>query len=484
MNRVILASSNDDTYEKIWLKTMMKKSDKKTIFHSYYTTRDFSYIGEYARTYDKHNPPLTYYLFMQEPTLINAKKLIADLVFNKSTKQFNTAPKRNSRKACQSIQVHGGASIFDKVSVGDMYELLGRIDFLHDMKDIYRKQEDMRKMRLNFAKRLGVTEKIAEMFSAYTEGFTKEFMKTLVTQDKAFTENEKVYSLKSKGKNDPLFIPDVYDIFEDEEEIVIVMDSLIWRKDSSKNVQNGFMAAFLLLALNNVQDTYDSAGMYKLDGKKTKSIRKITFLDGDFMSVDGMPLIHFCTKFITEVAKITNAEVRVESITGYKPTAFINTIADVTIKDNKLTITPLDGKPPLSVRFYQAFNKRGEWMSHKPNEIPKRESNIHTFIKNLQDSWVIPYTKSTLMELMTVLDEYKEKEATEVIQTMANLNFLRDSWRVEIAIEHDAYLLTSDILSYRLLQKMAGNGFCFHITKYDKVDGNTFVFGVDIHANK
>lgn len=474
MNRVLLASCSNDKYEKSWLKTLLKTTDKNTIFHSYYTTGDFSYIGEYARKYDKYNPPLTYYLFMQEPTLVNAKKLIADLFFDNSTHKFNTAPK----KVYKNIQVHGGTTIFDKVSVGDMYELLGKIDLLHDMKDIYRKQKDMRKLRADFAKRLGVTEEIAEMFSKYTEGFTKEFMKYLVAQDTAFTDNEKVYSLKSKGKNDPLFTPDIYEFFGDDEEIIVVMDSLIWRKDSSKNVQNGFMAAFLMLALNNISDAKNNAGMYKLNGAKTHTIKKITFLDGDFMSVDGMPLIHFCTKFIAEVAKITNAEVKVESVSGYKPNAFINSIADISIKDKRLTITPLDSKPPFSVRFYEPFNKRGEWKSHKPTEIPKREADFDVFVKNLQDSWVIPYTKSKLLELMTVLDGYKEQKATEVIQTMANLNFLRDSWRVEIAVENNAYLLTSDILSYRLLQKMAGNGFCFHITKHDKV------FGVDIHANK
>ena len=85
---------------------------------------------------------------------------------------------------------------------------------------------------------------------------------------------------------------------------------------------------------------------------------------------------------------------------------------------------------------------------------------------------------------MTRLNTYTEVEATMTMRTLADLNFLRDAWRIDVAMQHGALMITSDRLSYALMQRLDGPCLCFHVLQYGRKDGTKLVFEAELHIQE
>lgn len=469
MTRKVLASSSDISYCNKWCDDVKKGYAKDNLFYRYLDTGDFNMLTYIVFKTEDVFPPSCYFNFMNDPSVETATFLISALL---NDKNYNIPiDKKTYVLQNKEIAVKGGG-LFDKVDPINMYEHYARIDCLHDVSNT---GDNSPQTRYDFAKRIGVTDEVARIYSTMPKKYTKHICQELL-------ENDVKYSLSSTNESKALFSPQVFDVFENNQEVNIVMDGLIWRRTQKHNVQNGFMAAFLLLALEGRNNIKGHKGVYKVKPSKKQGLKKINFIMGDFMDVDGTPLVHFVQKFVERIANLTGAQT--EFITcNDKPTTFENMIGKVDLNTEKLTFTPNDGRNALSVRFYPSFDEEGLRNRTRKNKPHVHQPTFSAFEKKLLHSWILPYSKNEFGQMMSVLNEYNDDKATQLLSTFAELNFLRDAWKIDIALQNNALLLTSDMLLYTLIQKMSGNGVCFHIKKYEMENNRKLVFEVDVHCN-
>lgn len=469
MIKTILASSQDSKYAAGWVDDVKKLYPKDNLFYKYLDTGDTIALTEIIRQTEDVFPPMAYFDFMNDPNSESALHLVSSL-FDARNKVFQRDTNMVAlENKLEKIKVGGGNDLFDGVDDVDIYEHYAKIDCLHDIGTI---GNNTTKARFDFAKRLGVTDKVAHTYSTMTKKYTKHICNELL-------ENDVVYSLSSKTNSKALFTPSVFDIFEKQTTINIVMDSLIWRRCKKHNVQNGFMAAFLLLSIEGMNSINGTHGIYKVKPAKKSGVQNINFIMGKFMDVDGTPLIHFVDKFIKKIADISGASVQVVMCED-KPNVFTNMIGNVDFDFDKLVFKPNDKRESMSVKFYPSYKKNGNRNRMKSISSINSQPTLDLFLKKLSKSWCIPYSKVEFEKMMTTLNEYKEDKATDMIKTFAEMNFLRDSWKIYVALQNNALLLTSDMLLYTLLQKMGGDGVCFHVKKYELENNKKFVFEVDV----
>lgn len=469
----VLASSKDDIFAKEWCERIKQGYAKDNLFYKYLNTGKFSYLIDIVFQTEDVCPQFKYLDFMDNPTVENARKLL-NMLFNIDSHQDNSnIQKHLAVMKEEMVAFDGGASFRDKIDPIDLYNEYAKIDCLHDVKEI---GDNKTKTRYDFAKRLAVLDDIADIYSQMPKKYTKHICQELC-------EKDVVYHLTSNNATKPLFTEEIYEIFDkDDGEVNVVMDSLIWRRCVRNNVQNGFLAAFLLLALNDINEIKNTNGLYAIRPAKKKGLKTINFITGDFMNVDGIPLIHFIQKFIQNIAALTNAEVYVIEKND-KPTIFVDMIGDVNLTSDTLSIQPNDGRDQLTVNFYPSFKPSGRKNRYREVKIPARQPTFSAFMTKLKNAWTIPYSKNDFCQMMTLLNSYGDDEATKTIKTFAELNFLRDVWKLDIAVENNAYLITTDMLLYTLMQKLGGRGICLNILQYEMVKGkHKFVFRADVRC--
>ena len=105
--KTIVASSDDDSYAVSWTERTMKMYAKDNLFYSYLKSDNFQYLVDLVyRADEEYHPPLSYFDFMNDPTIASAKVLVADITKDRTTKP--------SRRIVQyekmiPIEVAGGA---------------------------------------------------------------------------------------------------------------------------------------------------------------------------------------------------------------------------------------------------------------------------------------------------------------------------------------------------------------------------------------
>lgn len=472
---IVLASSDDPDIAKRWITTIQThKRDGLTdnpAYNYYLRTKNCSLIADQLMWQERDNcPTLTpqprWIDFINNPTIANAEKLCND--FRIFVPEF-TPMQQVTTHANLSSEILVNVPI--QVAGNGLYKTIGAIDFLHDISSM-----SLSLLRGNqkaeFATDMGAPEEVAQMFKNMTNKFTKYSSQWLNGQLPA----ERTFSLRSKSNlSDDLFMfADVYKALTSvlhQRTCAIMLDSFVYSPERYC-VMNGVIAAFVLLCLRNIFVAHEY-GAWPFKGSK---VTRITFLNGNFNKIDGSPLCHFVDQYIKSIAEATGATVAYVQKCQKQPIYFKQFISPFTFRRD---IIEING---LKVHVNDVTNRLTDQIFPRVEKMVEGES-ITTYFERI--NWCMPYRKSDLRDLIreTIhLRKTNTSEYNEWMKTIANLNFLRDAYRIDVIAQYaNGLFITCDHMAYNLFRTLptTTTAVLLHLTK---VYQGKSVLELDLHV--
>ena len=174
----ILASSNNSKYYKTWCDDVKKGYAKDDDWYKYLNTGNFYGLSELILHTEDIFPPMYYLEFMNNPTIESATRLLSSL-FNDHNHNKPIDVKPTPISYNQEVVVKGGG-LFTGIDPINIYEQYARIDCLHDVTSVGANTVNARH---DFAKRLGVSDEVAHMYSTMPKKYTKHICQELLEHD-------------------------------------------------------------------------------------------------------------------------------------------------------------------------------------------------------------------------------------------------------------------------------------------------------------
>jgi hypothetical protein len=236
------------------------------------------------------------------------------------------------------------------------------------------------------------------------------------------------------------------------ETVDVVMDGLFINhnaRDFKSTATAMIQCAYFQLLLNGGQRLSSADGKYSFghtrDYRGTR-MRTIRIVDGWLQKVDGMNLDRFYVKYILWLARTMNVNAKAcfpVLNANLQPVWFSKYVTPVVVTDASVKLGGFE--------FPITEGKRGEFVEFKMTE---RATTAAQKIRVLRDELCTPFPKRILHKLL----DFDENDP--IFAAIENLNFFRDAYKCDIALQLNGVLVCSDrimALYYKMLCEFSGN---------------------------
>jgi len=484
IEKKIIDTLNDDIYNQN-LNNLKKNNKDNTEYIAYLEKKAYYDIAKFSIP---DNLFETYLNYCMNPTIETAQELFKKIklpiplenIINLSSQEIDYFLKRKiiinqtnlNEGGGGSRRIGGGGQENHLPSITDIYKELVKLDFLHDFKNLPSFDENSREKLADFILQnidIKNKKKIINDFKNYKNNtflYSNYFINQANIEN--LLQNYDFKINKNKHENVNINIDSDATLFNiwlkwsNNIELNIILDGLFinykYLQDPSKNGFNGFcgsmiQSAFILLLFNNakfITDTYINTITVHINPKYKNKIKTVNLIDGIFNQIEETPPIHYFQIYCNNLKKICgfdkSGSINIKTIgVKYDPIYFIKYYKPNTI----ITKNSLNNSLIVKLNNNYTFSS----ISKPTNKIEKIIENISNH-KPILNSYInLYYNKLELSEFISCLFDIIEKDpgsntVKEFILTLIDLNFIRDCFRADVAIQNDYVFITKDRLAF------------------------------------
>ena len=332
------------------------------------------------------------------------------------------------------------------------YNTLLRLDFLHDIHNIHISSNYKYDLASLILDDLDVDLKYKQLF---IDSFTNNSKNSTKIFSDYFIQNENLDdSLKTTKyilKNNRINLEcdrEIYTIWLSwikNKTLKIVLDGLFIQYEASHYIQNSnesqfcasmIQTAFILLLFHNAHK------IYHIHNKRNIELKEIILLDGVFNKIEKFFTIKYYKKYLDSLKKSSKTyKVQLETIgTEIQPIYYKKYYNDYTYIE-----TTIDNDVQIHIDENIILTTH-----HNSLKIKKIKDKLNSL--SHINSINMYYDKEELLDLIDELYEIVLKDENTKLKTLLDIlidfNFLKDSYRVDVAIQTDSVFITHDRLAF------------------------------------